>query len=52
MKAVLVETRHAWKWLAVQIVLDPTMNLKWCTNIVLSYLQMLSKIVSVLNWKI
>ena len=48
-KAVLAETRHTGKWLAVQVERDPATVSKWCTNTVQPDLQMLSKIASVLN---
>ena len=48
-KAVLAETGHTGKWLAVQVERDPATVSKWCTNTVQPDLQMLSKIASVLN---
>ena len=48
-KAVLAETGHTGKWLAVQVDRDPATVSKWCTNTVQPDLQMLSKIASVLN---
>ena len=48
-KAVLAETGHTGKWLAVQVDRDPATVSIWCTNTVQPDLQMLSKIASVLN---
>ncbi|MFA6726841.1 MAG: helix-turn-helix transcriptional regulator [Prevotella sp.] len=48
-KAVLAETGHTGKWLAVQVERDPATVSKWCTNTIQPDLQMLSKIASVLN---
>ena len=33
-KAVLAETGHTGKWLAVQVERDPATVSKWCTNTV------------------
>ena len=48
-KAVLAETGHTGKWLAVQVERGPATVSKWCTNTVQPALQMLSKIASVLK---
>lgn len=48
-KAVLAETGHTGKWLAVQLGKDPVTISKWCTNTSQPDLYTLQSIANLLN---
>lgn len=48
-KAVLAETGHTGKWLAVQLGKDPVTISKWCTNTSHPDLYTLQSIANLLN---